>query len=378
MSMPPRKKRVVVFVASLGSGGAERVAVRISGWLKDAGHEVCLLTLSGTESDFYSCPAGVLRLGLDMQHPNSNLAQAFMSNLKRLWAIRSAVKAFSADVTLSLGNRTNVLSLLATIGMQCWKVISERSDPVLEPLSPGWALLRRLAYPMASLHVSQSVRISQWISAKFPRLKSEVIGNTHGVEFPVQTFKADCRQGECSSNLELIAVGRLTRQKGIDILLEALSIAAARGSRLIRLTLVGDGEDRAALELLTQRLGLQDQVVFAGKVADVTEWLSRSNAYVLPSRWEGFPNAMIEAMAVGMPVVAARCDGGVEDILGEVRDRFALEFPPGDVEALAVCLDRLANDAALRQRLARTSVQRAAHYSPAQISAAWIAVVEAE
>lgn len=379
MNNPSRKKRVVVFVAGLGSGGAERVAVRICDWLHDTGHEVCLLTLSGTGTDFYSCPTEVLRLGLDLQHPSGSPVRAITANLRRFWAVRRAVRSFSADVVLALGDRSNILMLLATAGLRCRKIISERSDPELEPLSPSWALLRRLAYPMASLHVSQSIRVSRWLSAKFPRLPSVVIGNTHGLKtLATGSSGLQSRLEGFSSFFELIAVGRLSREKGVDLLLHALSKIHATCSRPVRLTLVGDGEDRAALELLTQRLGLSDQVVFAGRVSNVEDWLRRSDVYLLPSRWEGFPNAMIEAMAAGLPVIAARCKGGVEDLLGDELDRYALEFPPGDVYALVKCIEQLVNDASLRDRLAQSSLQRAAEYSPARIAAAWSAVVEAE
>lgn len=100
-------KRIVVFVATLGSsGGAERVAVRICGWLRDAGHVVRLLTLSGVDSDFYPCPDGVQRLGLNLQAPSGSLVGAIIANLKRWQAVRKAVVDHRADVVLSLGDRS--------------------------------------------------------------------------------------------------------------------------------------------------------------------------------------------------------------------------------------------------------------------------------
>lgn len=376
MKTLPRKKRVVVFVAGLGGGGAERVATRVCGWLRDAGHEVCLLTLSGVEADFYLHPAGVLRVGLDLQRPRTSRVGAVIANLRRWKAVRHAINAFSSDVVLALGNRSNILMLLATMGMKCRKIISERSDPVLEPLSPNWERLRRMAYPMASLHVCQSVRVSRWMSVNFPRLPSVVIGNTHGLEMPTLPLKLERDITSSPTHLDLIMVGRLSPEKGADLLLRALSKAHEGCAFSIRLTLVGDGEERGSLELLAQRLGLNKQVVFAGRVSNVVDWLRRSDVYVLPSRWEGFPNALIEAMALGLPVIAARCRGGVEDILGDVSGRYALEFPPGDIDTLAECITRVASDAPLRARLAQSSLERAADYDPARIAAEWRAVVE--
>lgn len=374
-----KQKRVVVFVASLGSGGAERVAVRICGWLRDAGHEVCLLTLSGAANDFYAYPQGVVRRALDMQQASGNAFVALLANIRRLLSVRRAVRSFRADVVLSLGDRTNVLMLLALAGLRCRKVISERADPVLEPLSRGWSLLRRLAYPMASLHVSQSQYISEWVSRNFPGMATVVIGNASSIQSDgVSRNVVRQRDGVEGTPVRLITVGRLSKQKGIDLLLDAFAQARTMASRSIVLNLVGDGEDRAALMRQSEVLGLNGSVRFVGRVSDVGEWLCESDICVLPSRSEGFPNAMIEAMACGLPVIAARCRGGVEDVLVGADGMCALDFPPGDTGKLAQCIVRMVEDDELRARLAQASMMRAADYGIERISAAWRAVVEAE
>lgn len=365
-------KRVIVFVASLGSGGAERVAVRVSGWLRDAGHNVCLLTLSSTDTDFYACPDGVQRIGLDLLAPSRGLPGAIVANFRRLRAVRRAVRVHRAQVMVGLGDRSNVLMLLATLGLRVRKLISERADPVRQPLSRGWTLLRWLTYPFASMHVSQSNYVSEWLKQRFPALPCRVIGNAGDAAQEVALEPRRATGGP----LRLIAVGRLTRQKGLDLLLDACARALPGCSIPLQLLIVGDGEDRAALQAQVARLGLGDAVQFVGRVHNVHQRLQAADVFVLPSRWEGFPNVMIEAMAVGLPVIAARCRGGVEDILGSEQGQYALDFPPEDTAALADCIIRIAEDAALRQQLARQALVRAADYSPARIAAAWCAAVE--
>lgn len=368
------KKRVIVFVASLGSGGAERVAVNVCGWLRDAGHHVCLLTLSSVAADFYPCPLGVTRVGLDLQGPSANPIAALVANLRRLAAVRRAVRSHHADVVLSLGDRTNVLMLLALLGIHCRKVISERADPVLEPLSRGWSLLRKLVYPTASLHVAQSVYVSNWLGQQFPGLPCAVIGNAAGDRPIMPVGSIERGAGE---PLRLVAVGRLTRQKGIDLLLDAFAKARKVVEAPMKLDLVGDGDDRDALVRQVEALGLSGVVTFHGRLPDVQAWLRGADVFVLSSRWEGFPNVMIEAMSVGLPLIAARCQGGVDDILGDVPERYALDYPPGDVDALAGCMVRMAGDANLRKLLARCSLERAADYGPDRVAAAWRNAVEA-
>ena len=367
-------KRIVVFVASLGTGGAERVAARVCGWLCDAGHVVCLLTLSGVESDFYPCPAGVQRLGLDLQAPSGSLVGAILANLKRWRAVRKAVMDHRADVVLSLGDRSNVLMLLATLGMRCRKVISERADPVLQPLSRGWHLLRRWSYPMATLHVSQSSYASTWIRAHFPSLQCKVIGNAGDLEVDA----LDPVPGAGDQELvRILAVGRLSCEKGVDLLLRAMALARHRTKVTLQLHVAGDGEDRSALVAQAADLKLGDSVRFLGRVRDIRQVLLDADVFVMPSRWEGFPNAMIEAMALGLPVITARCKGGVEDILDTGAEPCALDFPPGDIEAMANRMVQLAEDAELRHLLAARGLKRAADYSPARIAKAWCTAIEA-
>lgn len=365
-------KNVIVFVDGLGGGGAERVAVRVSGWLRDAGHRVCLLTLSSADTDFYPCPQDVGRIALDLQRPSRNPMAAVLANLSRLLAVRRAVRVHRADTVVSLGDRSNVLMLLATMGLAGRKIISERSDPVLVRLSHGWGMLRRLTYPLATLHISQSSYVSEWLEPRFPALPCRVIGNA--CDLVPAASKKTAREGHAP--IRLVALGRLSKPKGIDLLLEAYALAV-RASRIpMELRIVGDGEERDALVAQAESLGLGAAVAFLGRTLEVQDTLASGDIYLLPSRWEGFPNALIEAMTVGLPVIVARCQGGVEDILGNEKERYGLDFPPGDTAALADCIVRLTTDVGLRQRLAKRSLERAADYSPERISAAWRDVVE--
>lgn len=372
MNQNVRPRRVIVFVSSLGSGGAERVAVRVCGWLSDAGHDVCLLTLSSTDSDFYQCPPYVRRVGLSLQRPSRSPATAVLANLSRLVALRKAVRSHGADSVVSLGNRCNVLMLLATMGLGCRKIISERDDPVRNPLSRGWSVIRRLVYPMAALHVSQSSYVSGWLKQKFPRLSCVVIGNTAGSTSLDSRGAANIGLGKC---LKIIAVGRLTRQKGFDLLLQAFARAKDEAGASIRLSIVGDGEDFTSLRSLSSKLGLDGMVEFHGQQQDVGAYLSASDIFVLSSRWEGFPNVLIEAMSSGLPAIVSNCSGGVRDIIDGMPGDCAFLFEPGDVDGLKELIIRLTRDRDLLRRASSASIVRAQDYSEAYISSAWISAI---
>ena len=153
-----------------------------------------------------------------------------------------------------------------------------------------------------------------------------------------------------SPNPKAVFVGRLTTQKGVDLLLRAW----AELTELRELILVGDGAERASLEALASQLKL-DHVTFIGSTNDVRTYLQQADFFVLPSRAEGIPNAMLEAMACGLPVVASRV-GGIPDVVQHGES--GLLVPPEDVPALAGAISRLLADSDLRRRMGQKARQR--------------------
>jgi len=145
----------------------------------------------------------------------------------------------------------------------------------------------------------------------------------------------------------LLFVGRLTHQKGLDVLLNAFSMISAEVPAA-HLLVAGDGEDRQELEHLAERLGLGRRVRFLGRRDDVPGLLKAAETVVLPSRWEGLSLVLLEAMAVGRPVVAARVEGH-EEVLTDGETGLLVE--PQSPEALASALRRLLSDASLAARL---------------------------
>lgn len=142
------------------------------------------------------------------------------------------------------------------------------------------------------------------------------------------------------------AVGRLDAQKGHTVLLDALS--KLRHKHPVRCVIIGEGPRRAALEAQIRRLSLEKTVWLLGERQDVTAWLSSLDVFCLPSLWEGLPNALLEAMALGLPVAATAVDG-VPEVVKDGEN--GLLMPPRQPSALAKRLSELAADPALRARL---------------------------
>lgn len=148
--------------------------------------------------------------------------------------------------------------------------------------------------------------------------------------------------------------GRLTRQKDQKTFLLAARRVLDRYAHA-RFVLVGDGEDRPMLEALCRELGLGDRVVFTGFRADVPELLNALDVFVLPSLWEGLPIALLEAMAVGVPVIASAVDGSAEVVQPGTT---GLLIPPQDVPLLVEAMERLLETPPMARRLARAGLER--------------------
>lgn len=129
----------------------------------------------------------------------------------------------------------------------------------------------------------------------------------------------------------VLGIGRLSRQKDFPTLIKAF--AKARDQRELRLIILGDGGDRDALQALVKSLGISDSVLMPGFDANPYRWLSPADLFVLSSRWEGSPNALTEALALGVPSVSTRCPSGPDETLQE--GRYGRLLAMGDVDAMA-------------------------------------------
>jgi len=151
-------------------------------------------------------------------------------------------------------------------------------------------------------------------------------------------------------------------------LLEAF-VTLARKYYNWNLVILGEGPERRALETQVQAFGLDGRVFLPGRVGNVGEWYERADVYVMSSRFEGFPNALAEAMAHGLPAVSFDCDTGPRDIIRPEVD--GLLVLPGNVDALTAALDRLMDDAALRAQFAARAVEVRERFSMERIAGMW-------
>jgi glycosyltransferase involved in cell wall biosynthesis len=340
---------ITFVLPSLGCGGAQRVASLLGSHWAAKGWGVTLLCLDASrrQSAFFPLHEGVHVQGLDLTAEARSWWRGAAANLRRLRALRAALAASRPDVILGLVGSTAVLSTLANLESRVPLVAAERNNPLRQPLPLPWRVLRRLTLPLAS-----TVAVQTWESLEslppgvLPRAR--VIPNpvVMGSEVPpVPDSRLIC------------AVGRLHQQKGFDLLLRAFA-AVARQFPDWRLRILGEGAERASLESLVRDLGLAERVELPGAVRDVRAEMSACEVFVLPSRSEGYPNALLEAMALGRAVLASDCPWGPGALIRHGENGL-LAQGRGDaamVASLARELAALLADPDLRHGLGRAAV----------------------
>jgi glycosyltransferase involved in cell wall biosynthesis len=358
--------KLLLVASSLGGGGAERVLVRLAGHWRDAGHEVHLVTIASAIADFHAVPDGVTRHALGLECEAASMLGGVRANLRRVLALRALIGRLAPRAIVSFLSETNVLALVASRASGVPVLVAERTDPRRHALRGPWAALRRLTYPWAAGLVVQTEGVASWARALVAPARVHVVPNA------AETLPA----GEAPTWLPaapfVVGVGRLSRVKGFDLLIRAFA-TLSRQQPDWRLVILGEGEERTALESLVTGLGLQGRVLLPGAIAAPGPVLSSASLFVLPSRYEGFPNALLEAMALGLACVATDCDSGPREIISDGVD--GLLVPADDVEAMATAMLRLADDEELRRRLARAAPAAAERFSPERVFALWDAVL---
>jgi GalNAc-alpha-(1->4)-GalNAc-alpha-(1->3)-diNAcBac-PP-undecaprenol alpha-1,4-N-acetyl-D-galactosaminyltransferase len=359
--------RIMLVISSLGAGGAERVMSLLAGAFAARDHEVWLVTLTKRKDDFFSVGPPVQRIGLGLTGASPNVIRGLWANLQRLRALRRTVATVDPQVVLSFVTSMNVLMILACTRMHVRVIVSERVDPAAHTENRIWTDLRSVLYRRAHALVVQTDSIADWFRQRLgPRARVVVIPNPVVPRSGADSGAGPGRSGRSAGFL--LAAGRLAHQKGLDLLIRAFAAATAR-TRQVQLVIAGDGPEGPFLRDLAAELGVGPQVSFPGQVRDMPGLLKEALAFILPSRYEGFPNVLLEALAAGVPCVAADGPGGTREILGD--GAYGLLVPPQDPRALAEAIDLITTDAALRARYSQAGAAAVERYRLDRIVAEW-------
>jgi glycosyltransferase involved in cell wall biosynthesis len=360
--------RIAFVIPGLGPGGAERVASLLCNFWAGQDHSVTLITFeaAGTMS-FYKIDETVAVRQLEAHAEPMGVVAKLATNLRRISRLRGLLRELRPDTIVAFTTDANVVSLCAASGLGVPVVISERNQPERPGFGRVHKLARAICYHYASAIVVQTEPIANWVRARF-RIPVHIIPNPVLLG-PARTKGSDPGKHADGKDRLLISVGRLTHQKGFDLLIESFVRLAAKHPDW-RLVIYGDGPDRAHLERLRDDSFCSDKIALPGLTRDIQAALDQASLFALPSRFEGYPNALLEALGAGLPVVATSGPGGTVEILAE--GAHGMLVPPGDIAALTAALDAMMSAPALRETYARTSRDAVAELDVAIIGKRWL------
>lgn len=361
-------RHVLVYVPQLHMGGGETSMLRLAAALARSAWRVSLVVNRQGPGDL-PVPPGVALI--DLGSPGT------LGAVRRLAAV---LRQQRPQVLLSGFPHSNLAAVaaVALAGVPCRCVLSEHA-PLSQQISAqgGWRYralpaLVRWAYPRADAVVAVSDGVAQDLRRLGgPRLRLEVIHNPvlDHPQTPAVPL-VDLHPWLLDPALQVVlSVSRLSPEKDLPVLLQAFARLRPQHPRL-RLLMVGDGPERDNLQALVAAMGLEALVQLPGRVSQPMAWMAQAAVFALSSRFEGFGNVLVEAMAAGVPVVSTDCPVGPREILED--GRHGRLVPVGDAAALAEALA-----AALTQGQAPASAsQRAQQFTTARASQAYAALFE--
>ena len=350
MAVRQHDRRVAVFLPSLAGGGAERIALTLLAGLVGRGVPADLVVAGSGGALRAEVPQGVRLVDLGKTRP-LRAVPALIRYLRRerpsalLSTVLNANVAASIAVRMSGAGIRHVVREASTLSAEL-----ARSSPLNRLLM---RVIARRLYPRADAVVAVSAGVADDLERTLglDRRAIQVIHNpvlSESLLKRARQHRARAWSGEGILPV-IVGAGRLSREKDFGTLIEAF--ARVRQSIPSRLVILGEGEERNALQDLARRHGLENDISMPGFVTDPYPIYAGSTVFVLPSRWEGSPGALVEALACGAPVVATDCPSGPREILAD--GAYGQLVPVGDAEAMATAILDVLSGAFVAQNPAR-------------------------
>ena len=355
------------------AGGAERVAsTLVNAWAARGDEVTLLITYSGRGECVYPLDERVRVVWL-ADHLARN--HTILAPLSRLITLRRLIKKSGASLAISFLTNVNVAAIVATRGLNLPLIVCERTNPSIVN-NVGWLLtkLRQLSYRFATRVNVQAVPTVFGLRSMVPSMRCvDVIPNPLPAELINHSTFADVVASELKIK-QVVAMGRLSADKQFDVLIEVFS-RVAQAYPDWQLTIWGDGPERLALEAQVLQLGLQARVKLPGRTKQAWHSLASGQIFAMTSRVEGFPNVLLEAMALGLPCITYDCPSGPAELTESGISGYLIGM--NDKEGFVQALKQLMDDAQSRSELGQRgaeSVKR--RYAIAKVIDDWDAVFD--
>lgn len=372
-------KTICLFIGTLKAGGAERVTVWLATELHRRGHDVVVLTHSTPDKDFFDLPDGIVRETVGFEEGRNSLPGKLLVNIRRCLQVRRVLRRHGATAILAMMPHESVLAIVSCLGLRMRVIVSERNAPWHRRQDRIWTALRRIVYRFSDVQVAQTQPIADWLRRETGSRNIAIIPNAVQSNLPSGPPIIRPEQTLQPGRKLLLAAGTKPFQKGFDLLVEAFAqVASDHPDWDLAIPGLLPSRNEAGIsgqDILdaAARSGIADRVFLPGHLGNIPDWYAVTDLFVLSSRFEGFPNVLVEAMGAGRACVAFNCDTGPEDIIEDSVN--GLLVHDLTAEALAEALTRTMGDPELRADLAREASQVTERFAPDAIMAKWCDVL---
>lgn len=350
--------KIAFYISTISHGGAERVIVNLAKEFAINGHDVTLITDAESNNE-YEIDSNISRINLGYNRKNR-----IIKNIYQIHMLRRTIKENRSEVLITFLPEPIIRALIATICINVKNIISIRNDPKIEYKNVLHKQLANFLYQRADRVVFQTKEAQNFFSARIQK-KSTIIMN--------QVNKDFYEYERCGTGEYFIAVGRLTPQKNYYMMIEAFKRFCQNNPNSI-LRIYGDGPMKNELQDLIKRQNLDRNILLMGITQRVPDALAKAKAYVLTSNYEGMPNALLEAMAMGLPCIATDCpSGGPKAIITHKENGFLV--PINDVDSLVEYLNIVENNKLLNEEISINAKNKAEEFRPLIVYKKWEDVI---
>lgn len=355
------KRKICIVTRNLLSGGAERVISQLANYfVSDENVECSIVTLYKADL-FYTIDDRVKIHQIDVKVTNG-----IMDKLLRYKAFRQFVMETKPDIILAMPEEIGIYAIAAVMGTGIPIVVSERNNPWVMPNKKITRILRKILYPMADGFVFQTQKAASFFSKSIQR-KGIVLKNPLELARIPSRYLGDRKK-------EIVSVGRLEEQKNFRVLIDAFVIVQQVHPEY-RLTIWGEGRKRSELEAYAAHQLPKGKWSFPGRSDNVLNDIRDSACFVLSSDYEGVPNALIEALAMGIPCVSTDCEpGGARELISNGNNGWIV--PIKDVNALAEKICFMIDHPEEAEKMGSRGLEVKEEFNVAMVGKKWLEYLE--
>lgn len=359
MKKEEREKHIAFYIGSLHKGGAERVFVNLAEYFRQEGYRVTMVTQYRKEEE-YVLSSGIARVISEIS-ANEISGSRVLNFCRRVKKLHLIWNKYKPDLVLSCIGKNNFMTVVTTMGTKTRPVVSVVGEAAEEYPNRLMCILANLLFPYAAGVILQTERSRTFFSKRVGK-RTVILPNSLNPDFIRPRYEGE-------RNPEIVSVGRMDANKNQEMMIRAFAALQDKYPEY-KLVIYGDGELHSYLKNLADKLGVGERVELPGVIPNVAQKIEKASLFLLTSYSEGVSNALIEALATGLPVIATDVpSGGTVELMTDGIN--GLIIPAGDQKALEAAMDRLLGDPAYAQKLGREAAKIQERLAPERVNCLW-------